>query len=399
MADVSVIMTSEGAQPTAPATIRTNLETKIAASSSDYTSNLPGSLIEDLLSTSVGAVSTTDAQMVDLLNSVSPLGINAYYLTEFGNLFGFSQGGSSLTSVYIVFTGTVGYPIPSGFTVSDGSYEYQAVDGGIISSDGTSDSLFFRAVDEGSWAVAADTVTTISTSVPSSITLTCTNPEAGTPGDEDGESDTDFRSRVYMGFRASATGFASYLKTRLYTVDGVQSRLVSIVQKNDGWEVLCGGGDPYEVAYQIYKSTFDFSTLVSSDTSSRNITASIIDYPDTYDITFVNPVSQTVTMTLEWNTSATNSVSSDTVASLGKTALAAYINALEVGQPLNIYDMQDTFRDSISTAIQSSLITRMEFTVYIDGTEAPVSTDTGIIEGDSEGYFTATTTGITITKG
>jgi hypothetical protein len=399
MADVNIIMSSEGAIPTPPATIRSNLVNKVSSSVPDYTSDLPGGLIEDVVSTDVGAIATIDAAMIDTVNSVSPLGCNEYILTELANMAGISKGGASNTSVYCVFTGTPGYVISSGFKVSDGSYQYITPDGGIIGSNGTSSPINFVAVDEGSWAVAVGTVTSIATSVPSSITLSVTNQNAGTPGDEDGESWNDFRTRVLMAGYTPCQGTPSYLKTRLCNVSGVQSRLVSIINTGDGWEILCGGGDSYETAYEIYKSIFDLSSIVGSSTTSRNITVSVNDYPDTYSVTYVNPVAQTVTMTVTWNTSATNSVSSDSVATLAKTALAAYINGIYVGKPINILDMETAFRNSISSAVQPSLITKLVFTVYINGSEVGPATNSKIISGDSEGYFTATTTGITVTEG
>jgi hypothetical protein len=60
-------------------------------------------------------------------------------------------------------------------------------------------------------------------------------------------------------------GTAGMAKTLLRAVAGVQPRLVSIKQiENQGWEVICGGGDPYEVANAIYSSGLDISTLVGS---------------------------------------------------------------------------------------------------------------------------------------
>jgi hypothetical protein len=58
---------------------------------------------------------------------------------------------------------------------------------------------------------------------------------------------------------------ASYLKTQLWNVPGVSQRLVSVLQQaGGGWEIICGGGDNYAVAYAIWKALFDVSTLVPS---------------------------------------------------------------------------------------------------------------------------------------
>ena len=99
-----------------------------------------------------------------------------------GAVYGVPQGQGSNASVYIVFTGSsAGFVIPIGFTVSDGSNQYVVQDGGVIGSDLQSLPLFAVAVNSGTFAIPANTVTTIVTSVPSPYVLSVTNPLAGTP--------------------------------------------------------------------------------------------------------------------------------------------------------------------------------------------------------------------------
>ena len=65
----------------------------------------------------------------------------------------------------------------------------------------------------------------------------------------------------------------------------------------------------------------------------RNITATIIDYPDNYPIIFVNPPQQVVTATVDWNTNLPNFVSPAAVEQLAAPAIVDYINNVVVGQP------------------------------------------------------------------
>ena len=268
---VNLAVTDAGAQPTAPATLWANLIQLVAANNPGYTV-LPGGLIEDLASTATYAIALCDAAAVETINSITPFGANAYLLTELGNIYGVPQGVTSNTSVYVVFTGTVGFQIPPGFIVSDGTYQYVVQDGGIVGSSGISPALYCVAVASGSWAVPANSVTAIISSVPSSITLTVTNPQVGTPS-AGAQTQAQYAAAVLQAGLVSAQGNASLVKTLLGNVAGVQPRLIACKQSTSGgWEVICGGGDPYQVANAIFDSGLDISTLVGSTIAVTGIT-------------------------------------------------------------------------------------------------------------------------------
>jgi hypothetical protein len=256
-------------------------------------------------------------------------------------------------------------------------------------------------------------------------------------------------------------------------VPGVQPNLISVQQQTGGgWEVIAGGGDPYQIAYAIYTALFDISTLVGSQlsvsgisnanpgvvttnlshglttgnvitlsgvagmtgingvpltvtvltpttfsigintTSSgsyvsggaispnpRNIAVSINDYPDTYNVLFVNPVQQTVAMTVTWNTTATNFVTPAAIAQLAQQPLVNYINSLPVGVPINQFELNTVFQEAIASAIPPQLLTRLVFQVFINGVLTAPSAGTGIIAGDPEGYFLTAAPSINVVKG
>lgn len=467
-------ITTVGVQPTSPAVLRAALVALIEASVPGFTADLPGSLIEDITSTDVGALIICDQARVALLNSLTILGANDFLLAQLGQMLGIPLGVQTNTSVLVVVSGPAGYVVPKGFTVSDGTYQYVTQDGGIIGAGGTSSPIFFLAALTGSWVVPAGTVTQIVTSLPSSVTLTVTNPIAGLPG-EGNETAQSYRSRCLQGNLAASQGMSRYLKTLLGNVSGVQTRLVSVIaQGGGGWLVLAGGGDPYEMAYAIFTALFDVSTLVGSTISvtaitkathaqittdishglavaqpnviiagvvgmteinggpytvhtvvddytftldvdstgfttytsggkvtpnARNVPVSISDYPDTYIIPIVEPLAQEVTMTVTWNTTSPNFVSDAAVAQLGVPALAAYVNAISAGQPMNLFELQTTFQAAVSSVLESSLLTRMVFEVNIDGVQVDPDSGTGIIQGDTQSYLTTTSDDIIITQG
>src|SRR6516225_7207525 len=177
------VITSAGAVPSTLDALNTELVTKATALAPGLTTTLPSSLIEDLSSTDTGALSVQDQAAVDLINSVSPLSANEFILYELGDVYGVRRGVGSNTSVYVIFSGTPGFVIPSGFVVSDGTHQYVTQDPAIISGSGNSAPTFCLAVDEGSWAIPATSVTVLVTSVPSTVVLNCSNPGTGIPGE------------------------------------------------------------------------------------------------------------------------------------------------------------------------------------------------------------------------
>jgi hypothetical protein len=134
MSAVSINVTAQGAQPTPPAVLRANLLNLVASQRPGYTASLPGSLIEDISSTDVGALALIDQATIDLLNSLTTNQANEYLVPLQGAQMGIPQGVQSNSSAYVQFTGIAGYVIQKGFVVSDGLNQYTVQDGGILES-------------------------------------------------------------------------------------------------------------------------------------------------------------------------------------------------------------------------------------------------------------------------
>ncbi len=391
-------ITEAGAIPTPPATLNALIIENVAAIVPDYTANLPGTLIEDLSSTVTAAAVQIDQARVDAVNSLAEPTMSPYVLNQLGQAEGIPQGQATNTSAYVVFSGPAGYLIVPGFLVSDGTHQYAVQDGGTIGSSGSSSPLYVVATQPGIWTPGANTITQIVTSVPSGYTLTVTNPNSGTPGSSP-QSVASYRSQIMQARISTVQGTASTIRTLVGQVAGVNPRLISVLQASGGWEVIVGGGDPYEVAGAIYQGILDLGSIVGSQTTSRNVTVTITSPPNSYNVTFVNPPDQTVTMNVVWNTNLPNFTSGPEVNQLAQPALTSYINSIVVGQPINLLEMTAVFQNAVASVLPSGNLTVLDFTVYINGTETAPDAGTSIIPGDPESFFSATSTAVTVTQG
>lgn len=400
-------MTQQGLQPQAPASLQAQLLAAVAAVTPGYTANLPGSMIEDISSTDVGAIALIDSAKVELVNSLTPDGANEFILGQLGTQY-IGQGAPGQptnTQVNVVFSSTsIGYVITNGFLVSDGTNAYQVQIGGPITNTGSSAPMTAIAVNPGSFAVPVNTVTTVQTSVPSSITLTVTNPVAGTPGSLTGESWQSFRARVLQSGLAASVGTGRYIKTLIGQLLGAQSNLISVQQASGGLRVVVGGGggaNTFQIANAIYESVADVSTLQGSaiNPGARNVTVSLNDYPDTYNVLYVSSPQQTVTMTVTWNTVLTSFTGGAAFPSLVQGPLVAYLNALGIGQVINVLEMNEIFQEAVAAVLDPSLLTRLVFSVAINSVVTAPGTGTYAITGDPESFFFAIPSGITVVQG
>ena len=400
MAGLPLLFSTTGPVATPPATIRTTLINSIAASVPDYTANLPGSLIEDLASTDVQGIITIDQARVDAVNSVTPYAANPYVLAQQGLMLGVPQGLQTNGNAYLVFAGSAGYVIPPGFIASDGGTNtFQIQDGGTVGSNGVSQPLYAVATIFNTGAIPPNTITAIVTAVPSPYTLTVTNPTAGVPA-EAAETTEQYRSQVLTAQQVAISGSATYLKTLLLLVPGVSPRLVSVLQSGLYWEVICGGGDPYQVAGAIYAGVSSLGLLTGSQANAnRNITVSIFDAPDSYTVTFVNPPQQTVTVAVTWNTSLPNFTAQSAVNQYIILAVQSYINGIIVGQPINLLVLQEYIQLALAPVLPATSLTRLLFAVAINGEPVTPTTGTFTIPSDPESFMFVSPTGATSAQG
>ncbi len=396
---IPLSISSTGPTPTPPATLRSTLVTLALGMSPGITANLPASLIEDVTSTNTGALIMSDQDRVEAVNNVSPYTCNPYLLPQFGAMLGIPQGTPNNTSVSVVFSGPVGFIIQSGWIVSDGTYQYQIQVGGAITSTGQTNPLYAIALVSGIWTPLANTVTTIITSVPNGYTITVNNPLAGTPGTT-AETPESFRSRINGGFQANVQGAPTIIKSMLQKIPGVTARLVSIPQNGTLWKIICGGGDPYAVAAAVYQSTINFSALAISTVADRNTVVTIIDPPNTYQVTFVTPVSAACGVSVVWNTYIPNFTAGVLVNQQAQTAILNAVNSVYVGDSLNLLNLTAVFQQAVTGLLTPNQISTLEFTVTINGvTTAPDAGTSIIVPPDNETYLLASLSSVTVAQG
>jgi hypothetical protein len=106
-------------------------------------------------------------------------------------------------------------------------------------------------------------------------------------------------------------------------------------------------------------------------------------------------------MTVTWNTTATNLISNDGLASIANPALVAYVNMIAAGQPMNQYALTAVFQAAWvqATTLPIELLTTIEFEVSINGIDISPEMGTGIIAGDPESYFFMLSSGCVIVQG
>ena len=470
MTDLSIIYDKNGPVPQTVESLRAELVARATALAPGLTTELPGSLIEDMASTGTGALISVDQMRVDLINSVGPLSANLTMLTLLAQQYGVQfQKIAGSTTVNVTFTGTPNFLIQRGFIVSDGTYQYATNKPVTIRNCGTSPVVTATATTTGAWAVPVGTVANLVTSVPNTIALSVNNLTAGVAANS-AETNAQFRARVWNVGMSTVQGEPDFIRAALNEVENIDSRQVSVVQTPNGWVVMCGGGDTIDMATAIFKSAGDITRLQGStlnvtgisnanpgvistdlthgfssgeiirvtgatgisginnvpltitvinehdfsigiDTTAsgswvsggvitpnlRNVVVQINNWPDTYNIRFVEPLQQLVTVNFQWRSQSVNYLSDAVLLSLSQGAVITYINSIYAGQPLNLNKLQDVWLSAINDTIDMSLITTLDIVVTVNGVLTQPDATTDIISGDPYSYFYIATNGVTVT--
>ncbi len=395
---IPLIMTSAGPQPTPPSTLRNAVLQAVAAAVPDYTANLSGTLIEDILSTQMGALVTMDQARVDSVDSVSPAQATPTIIQAQGAMFGIPQGTTNNASANVQFSGLSGAVIPAGTVVSDGTNQYAIQTAAVIASTGVSQLVLAVATTFGTWAIPANSITTIVTSLPKSFNATVTNPATGTPATS-AQTVQGYRGTIFGAFNHVAQGVPGYITEQINLVSGVNPLLTSVQQVTGGWKVLCAGGDPVAMAGAIYLSVLDLSTIVGSSDSAINVIESVFDGPNSYSVTFVTPVQNAVTMSVEWTTNIVNFGAGSIVNGLATPALISYINSLGTNQPINLGVAQQVFTNAVASMLPAAALSGIAFTVLINDVQTSPGAGLQIIPPPTtDGYFYCTPSGVTVAQ-
>lgn len=157
------------------------------------------------------------------------------------------------------------------------------------------------------------------------------------------------------------------------------------------------------MARAIYEAVPDPSVLTDDVNNSGGVAPqsqriTISDFPDSYEIVFLVPTSQTVKVILTWNTAGRNFIDPASIASLAVPAIERYINAIYVGEPVNIYQLQSVFQQSISSILSTGQLSLIKVSVAIDGKVVEPDKNTGLIQSDYYKYLVTNQASISVQK-
>lgn len=131
----------------------------------------------------------------------------------------------------------------------------------------------------------------------------------------------------------------------------------------------------------------------------RNVVVTIQDIPDQYQVLFANPLTQVVTGTLTWNTNLPDFTQGAAVNQAALPALVAYVNGLATGQQMNEFEMIAVVQAATAAVLPNQNLTRLIFTVSIDGVGVSPESGTGIYPSDTQSLLTASASAFVISQG
>jgi len=390
-------MTSGGLIPRTPSQIRSDLQDSLLSKDPSLTLDDPAysEIIPSWLDTSVSCIEEIEQIGIDTVNSIDPTLSNEMIADSLGYTLGVIRGESTRANVDVVFTGTDGYHIPKGFLVSNGTYQFYVLNGGVI-ADG-SVTLYCVCTVDGIIPIAENSVTQIITSVPSPYVLTCNNPIAGNQG-SGLEPLSQYKARYIQAFNRVSTGTIAYCKELLSAVNFDLKR-ISILPSNGKTKIIVGGGDPYLIGEAIFKSGLDISAFKKSTTENRNFSRFIVDYPDTYKIDFVRPFSRQVSITATYSLLTVSIVPDSSITEAAQPALSNYINNLAIGYDINLLELNEIFKEAIrGVGVDTQFLSNLEFSVSINGVSVNPIVGTQLIAQDEEAYFSCNPSAVSVLR-
>jgi hypothetical protein len=108
---------------------------------------------------------------------------------------------------------------------------------------------------------------------------------------------------------------------------------------------------------------------------------------------------QTVTVTVNWNTNLPNFTGGGAFASLTQGPIASYISSLPPGVPINLNVLDGIFLTAVSPVIAPQNLTRLVWSIYINSTLTPPASGTQAVLADPESNYTCASSGVTVEQG
>lgn len=351
-----------------PEAIRQDLIDRITSKIPGF-EGLPYELQQNLIDETVQVIAYIEETIGTLFNSFSTDFATNPMFARLGNSFGIKKNPAIYSSVSVTFTGTAGTLIPERTEIknADGSIKVYTQTQSIIPSTGSV--VVFCVSDDYSGEIPVGEMTVCE----NIFNVTVTNATAGNAGLE-GETETQFRSRVWDTIKGVRQGSLYAFRSRVLQVAGVDERKIRVVPVNydeggigyRGLIVVVGGGDSAEVAAAIMDSFLETQKLRTEDQtqSGRGTpeTVSVNVYNDVFPVSFVRPAKCGLQVTISFK------VDFNTDLNLLQTTIAAAVldkvNSIFCGQPFSQIDFDNLVSDTaVDFGVPRDTIGRIAYTV------------------------------------
>ena len=391
--------------PSTPEEIRQDLINKVTSQIPGF-SGSPFELQQNLIDEAVQVCSYIEQADGTLFNSFSTDYATNPMFERLGNSFGIKKKPPIYSSVNVTFTGTAGTLIPERTEVknADGSIKVFADSQSIIPSTGSV--TVFCVSEDYSGEIEVGTMTICE----NLFGVTVNNEIAGMAG-LIGETDAQFRSRVWDTIKGVRQGSLYAFRSRVLQVAGVDERKIRVVPVNydeggigyRGLNVIVGGGDSFEVAQAIMDSFLETQKLRTEEKEEGTAeTVSITVYNDVFPVSFIRPakcgLQTTISFTIDFDTDL--ELLQNTISS----AVTGKINSIFCGQPFSQIDFDNLVADTaVDFGVPRDAIGRIAYDIkyrYNDTGEYQAASFDKILRfiPAFDSFFVADTTKITVTR-
>lgn len=373
---MAIELTANGVIKSTITEIREDLQNKAFETVKDF-SNLPSSIQNNLIDESAILVNEFEDMIVNLMNGISPAYANDFIIEQLGSAFGTKRKDKSLQNVMLEFEGLAGVIIPAGTQVgsADGQYTFSTIKQGIIKADGKA-IINAEAEDYYDKIIDANTLNVMITDILN--VNSCNNPNSSSEPILE-ENFSDYRARVQNRMQANRNGTAATLNDNLLNVKGVSSRLITYRLDSkliDGarlntLEVVCGGGDDYEVAEAIFNSLLLTESLTSepSDNDTKRIVKKNVIFNEVeFPISFTRPLIKNISINIGLSVLPDFiNIPSEAMQELLRVVFENYINNLKIGYSPSINSFNNLIYDVfLDNNYKLDIITGITYAITID---------------------------------
>lgn len=351
-----------------PEKIREDLINRVTSKIPGF-EGLPYELQQNLIDEAVQVIAYIEETIGTLFNSFSTDYATNPMFERLGNSFGIKKTPAIYSSVSVTFTGTAGTLIPEETEIknADGSIKVYTQTQSIIPSTGSV--VVFCASKDYSGEIPIGEMTVCE----NIFNVVVTNSTAGNAG-LDGETESQFRSRVWDTIKGVRQGSLYAFRSRVLQVAGVDERKIRVVPVNydeggigyRGLNVIVGGGDSAEVAAAIMDSFLETQKLRTEESTQNGKgtpeTVSVTVYNDVFPVSFIRPakcgLQVGIAFKIDFDTDL--ELLQNTITS----AVTEKINSIFCGQPFSQIDFDNLVADTaVEFGVSRDAIGRISYDV------------------------------------